>query len=178
VTQNNVPQPFSPSLDKTNTPRLNMPETSQNQHIKFTASDLQVTLHPHSGILFLTTFFSTQFSSEFYFTAGSGNVSSSPVKLAGNMTAVAWLLPPIINNNNTIAVRYYTTNNPPPPPTSEPAAVKLKRAVKDYGATVIVFHVTISIASLSICYAAVARFACVELFLSPFFVFKKKMYFF
>lgn len=135
VTQNNVPQPFSPSLDKTNTPRLNMPETSQNQHIKFTASDLQETLHPHS--------------------ADSGIVSSSPVKLAGNMTAVAWLLPPIINNN-TIAVRYYTTNNPPPPPTSESAAVKLKRAVKDYGATVIVFHVTISIASLSICYAAVA----------------------
>ena len=84
------------------------------------------------------------------------------------MTAVAWLLPPIINNN-TIAVRYYTTNNPPPPPTSESAAVKLKRAVKDYGATVIVFHVTISIASLSICYAAVARCACVALFLSPFF---------
>lgn len=40
---------------------------------------------------------------------------------------------------------------------------KLKRAVKDYGATVVVFHVAISITSLSICYAAVARFACLKL---------------
>lgn len=34
---------------------------------------------------------------------------------------------------------------------------KLKRAVKDYGATVIVFHVAISLASLGICYLLVSR---------------------
>lgn len=34
---------------------------------------------------------------------------------------------------------------------------KLQRAVKEYGATVIVFHVTISLASLGICYLLVSR---------------------
>jgi len=53
------------------------------------------------------------------------------------------------------SVRFYSssTNNVPAVSTKD----KLKRAVKDYGATVIVFHVTISIASLSLSYAAVAR---------------------
>lgn len=46
VTQNNVPQPFEPSADKMNSPRLNMPENSIGQQIKFTASDLQNTLYP------------------------------------------------------------------------------------------------------------------------------------
>ncbi|KAG8301163.1 hypothetical protein J6590_059568 [Homalodisca vitripennis] len=35
---------------------------------------------------------------------------------------------------------------------------KLKRAVKDYGATVIIFHVTISLMSLGISYLAISRF--------------------
>ena len=81
---------------------------------------------------------------------GSGNI-----KVAGNQIA-AWLLYP---TSNTIALRRYCTTNPPP--TTESAAAKLKLAVKDYGATVIVFHVTISIASLGICYTAVARCAWV-----------------
>lgn len=34
---------------------------------------------------------------------------------------------------------------------------QLKKAVKDYGATVIVFHVTISLASLSFFYVLVSR---------------------
>lgn len=34
---------------------------------------------------------------------------------------------------------------------------RLQRAVKEYGATVIVFHVTISLASLGICYLLVSR---------------------
>lgn len=46
VTQNNVPQPFSPSAEKKNSPRLNMPEGCINQQMKFTASDLQETLYP------------------------------------------------------------------------------------------------------------------------------------
>lgn len=38
------------------------------------------------------------------------------------------------------------------------AKEKLKKAVKDYGATVIVFHVSISIMSLGICYVLVSRY--------------------
>lgn len=40
----------------------------------------------------------------------------------------------------------------------ESAVTKLKRAVKDYGSTVIVFHVGISLASLGTCYLAISRF--------------------
>lgn len=60
-----------------------------------------------------------------------------------------------IPNQLLPSVRFYSssTNNVP----AESTKAKLKRAVKDYGATVIVFHVTISIASLSLSYAAVAR---------------------
>lgn len=54
-------------------------------------------------------------------------------------------------------MRFYSSSSTNAP--AESTKNKLKRAVKDYGATVIVFHVTISIASLSISYAAVARFA-------------------
>lgn len=36
-------------------------------------------------------------------------------------------------------------------------AEKLKKAVKDYGSTVIVFHVGISLISLGACYVAVSR---------------------
>lgn len=34
---------------------------------------------------------------------------------------------------------------------------KFKRAIKEYGATVIVFHVSMSLTSLAICYTAVTR---------------------
>lgn len=57
---------------------------------------------------------------------------------------------------NQSSVRYYSDAKIP-----ETTKSKLKRAVKDYGATVIVFHVLISITSLGICYTAVARFAWV-----------------
>lgn len=49
VTQTNVPQPFVPSVDKENSPRINMPEDCMNQQIKFTASDLQQTLYPEGN---------------------------------------------------------------------------------------------------------------------------------
>lgn len=59
---------------------------------------------------------------------------------------------------NQNSVRYYSDTK-----VTETTKSKLKRAVKDYGATVIVFHVLISITSLGICYTAVARFACVHI---------------
>jgi hypothetical protein len=48
VTQTNVPLPFSPSAEKENSPRMNMPENCTDQQIKFTSSDLQETLYPGS----------------------------------------------------------------------------------------------------------------------------------
>lgn len=60
---------------------------------------------------------------------------------------------------STTSVRYYSTKSDSTQSdrTNESTKDKLKRAVRDYGATVIVFHVSISITSLGICYAAVAR---------------------
>ncbi|XP_046457932.1 uncharacterized protein LOC124204771 isoform X2 [Daphnia pulex] len=49
VTQTNVPLPFSPSAEKENSPRMNMPENCTDQQIKFTSSDLQETLYPGSS---------------------------------------------------------------------------------------------------------------------------------
>lgn len=43
------------------------------------------------------------------------------------------------------------------PKTQLSSGQKLQRAVKEYGTTVIVFHVTISLASLGICYLLVSR---------------------
>jgi len=57
------------------------------------------------------------------------------------------------------SMRYYSTAKPDSTATKESTTERLKRAVRDYGATVIVFHVSISITSLGICYAAVARLA-------------------
>lgn len=64
-----------------------------------------------------------------------------------------------VSRNHSLA-RYNSSTATNKPTTTLSTKDKLKRAVKDYGATVIVFHVAISITSLSICYAAVARFAC------------------
>lgn len=70
----------------------------------------------------------------------------------GNLIDVKYL-------GGTTSVRYYSTKSDSTRSDSsnESTKDKLKRAVRDYGATVIVFHVSISITSLGICYAAVAR---------------------
>ncbi|KAK4011495.1 hypothetical protein OUZ56_020613 [Daphnia magna] len=128
VTQTNVPQPFYPSIEKENSPRINLPENCINQQIKFTSSDLQETLHPGSN----------------------QSVQEGIMKIRGN----CWYLQHGLHNAwipNQSSVRYYSDAKAP-----ESTKTKLKRAVKDYGATVIVFHVLISVTSLSICYAAVA----------------------
>lgn len=44
-----------------------------------------------------------------------------------------------------------------PPPEKETNKSKLKKAVKEYGSTVIVFHVGISLMSLGLCYGLVSR---------------------
>lgn len=54
----------------------------------------------------------------------------------------------------TIGARNNSTQKEPPMSAKE----KLKKAVKDYGSTVIVFHVTISLLSLGGCYILVSRY--------------------
>lgn len=45
---------------------------------------------------------------------------------------------------------------------------KLKKAIKEYGSTVIVFHVTISMLSLGSCYLLMSRYVSYPFFLSLF----------
>ncbi|XP_046961683.1 uncharacterized protein LOC124531228 [Vanessa cardui] len=58
----------------------------------------------------------------------------------------------LYNKVITIGARNMSTENSPPLSAKE----KLKKAVKDYGSTVIVFHVTISLLSLGGCYILVS----------------------
>lgn len=44
------------------------------------------------------------------------------------------------------------------PPVALTSKEKLKQAVKDYGATVIIFHISISVISLGACYLLVSRY--------------------
>lgn len=59
-------------------------------------------------------------------------------------------------------IRCYGTESKPEKIDGDPVKLsnreKLKRAVKDYGSTVIVFHVGISLVSLGCFYALVSRF--------------------
>ncbi|XP_053635903.2 uncharacterized protein [Cherax quadricarinatus] len=59
----------------------------------------------------------------------------------------------VCNNQDSQSVETKSSGNPKGQLTSKQ---KLQRAVKEYGATVIVFHVTISLASLGICYLLVS----------------------
>lgn len=66
VTQTNVPDPFSPAVDTVDTPRLNMPEGSECHENKFTASDLQETLHPMGITIYFLPYLSLEvFITEF-----------------------------------------------------------------------------------------------------------------
>uniref|UniRef100_A0A1B6DNT2 DUF1279 domain-containing protein n=2 Tax=Clastoptera arizonana TaxID=38151 RepID=A0A1B6DNT2_9HEMI len=69
------------------------------------------------------------------------------------------LLPTLFTNCNSLLmdqqIRCNNTSVPDPPQLSNKD--KLKRAVKEYGATVIIFHVSISLLSLGISYLAVTR---------------------
>ncbi|KAJ3656926.1 hypothetical protein Zmor_015971 [Zophobas morio] len=56
----------------------------------------------------------------------------------------------------SLSTRFYSTQNPPPNNTPVTLQQKLKKAVAEYGSTVIVFHVGISLLSLGVCYLLVS----------------------
>lgn len=72
----------------------------------------------------------------------------------------AQLLTPIFFKNNMINKRLESSDAKKPETESKPAGnkEKLKQAVSQYGATVIVFHVGISLTSLGICYLLVSKY--------------------
>lgn len=62
-----------------------------------------------------------------------------------------------------------STTVPPVPKGELSTKDKLKQAVRDYGATVLVFHVTMSLMSLGFFYVLVSRYAMMRLFVWLFF---------
>lgn len=72
----------------------------------------------------------------------------------------AQLLTPILLKNNMINKRLESSDAKKPETEAKPSGnkEKLKQAVSQYGATVIVFHVAISLTSLGICYLLVSKY--------------------
>ena len=73
--------------------------------------------------------------------------------------------------SNSIKILSYSTMSKDDKPQEEPQSTpesqlsskdKLKRAVKEYGLTVVVFHVTISLASLGVFYLIVSRLVIIK----------------
>lgn len=68
-----------------------------------------------------------------------------------NMTKRYIMIGNVQNNNSSNETKELK-------PEKETGRAKLKKAVKEYGATVVVFHVGISLVSLGICYTLVSRY--------------------
>ena len=157
ITQTNVPHPFSPADGTAANPQVNLLEGSQSQENKFTASDLQQTLYPIAGApYFILDIYTWATMINVFISCLFIDVETSLGGISKKGNWHGWHNA-CISNQQCQQMRLYSTSSTDVP---ESTKSKLKRAVKDYGMTVIVFHVTISIGSIGICYTAVSRFAC------------------
>ncbi|XP_055683032.1 uncharacterized protein LOC129789927 isoform X1 [Lutzomyia longipalpis] len=143
--QSNVPQPFSGGSKSMH---LNMPGGQWSQFTKFTAADLQ----DHHYMTLRRDLKGTSSTKRFI----------APT-LTHRVHQYVHLLVPLTHERQS--VRFCASREAPPkgptdgveaPPKELSRREKLKVAVKDYGATVIVFHVTISLASLGLFYLLVS----------------------
>uniref|UniRef100_A0A1L8D9G5 Putative conserved plasma membrane protein n=1 Tax=Nyssomyia neivai TaxID=330878 RepID=A0A1L8D9G5_9DIPT len=132
--QSNVPQPFSGGSKSMH---LNMPGGQWSQFTKFTAADLQ----------------------DHHYMSLRRDLKGTCGVLTQKVHQYVHLLVPLTHERQS--VRLCTSSSPKEQ--KEKVDVKelsrkdkLKAAVKDYGATVIVFHVTISLASLGLSYLLVS----------------------
>jgi hypothetical protein len=173
VMQSNVPEPFGGMHKFTH---LNMPGGSWEQTNKFLSHDLQSSHYTNlrqktrenwsaydqnsvvvkKGIISHKREFST--SANYFSLIGHLNNKNNN-----------W---PFITNTNNCCCRHFSNLNKSTsnvdvgaaekekkPEDDEPMSRKdkLKKAVKEYGSTVIIFHVAISLASLGTCYLLVSR---------------------
>ncbi|GAB0095922.1 uncharacterized protein DMENIID0001_113610 [Sergentomyia squamirostris] len=148
--QSNVPQPFSGGSKSMH---LNMPGGQWSQFTKFTAADLQD--HHYMSLR-------RDLNKGTSITARISHLSA-PL-LTQKVHQIVHLLAPLTHDHHHfICMREYSTKGTQDTKEENPVGgkelskkEKLKIAVKDYGATVIVFHVTISLASLGMFYLLVS----------------------
>lgn len=72
-------------------------------------------------------------------------------------SSVSQFLPLLTNMSSVVKSNYSTSNENENPVPELSTKDKLKRAVKDYGATVMIFHISISLASLGFSYLVISR---------------------
>ncbi|XP_059619007.1 uncharacterized protein LOC132263318 [Phlebotomus argentipes] len=135
--QSNVPQPFSGGSKSMH---LNMPGGQWSQFSKFTAADLQD--HHYMSL-----------RRDLKGTCGGRRSFLAPI-LTQSVHQNVHLLAPLTHER--LIARLCATKEAPEATKELSKREKLKIAVKDYGSTVIVFHVTISLASLGLFYLLVS----------------------
>ncbi|XP_015511011.1 uncharacterized protein LOC107217846 [Neodiprion lecontei] len=142
--QSNVPQPFS---SEGKSMHLNMPGGIWSRDDKYIAYDMQNS-HYSKSKLCLQNRSSTTKGADINIIARSllskNLYCTKPAHVMSYSTGAG-----------TTQNESEKSSNELPKPDEESRAAKLKRAVKDYGSTVIVFHVGISLASLGICYVVI-----------------------
>lgn len=149
VMQTCVPEPFSPPKDDLlRSSYLSFPGGSWGQQTKYLSHELNASHY-------------TQLRQEMRSDWSSYKGDFFKSSLMPNLCLLHHNLS--INQKRFISLSSVNLNNAQESPSSEPktvkesGATKLKKAVKEYGTTVIVFHVGISLISLGISYTLVSR---------------------
>lgn len=144
VMQSNVPEPFNPSTRGTPT-HVNMPGGGMKRHDKYTYDSVQSCHH--------TRCFSTLSN------INSMDISSSALLSLSNSPDLVSIRESHSKGDSSSEVSPSNSDSSTQDTNSVKLsqAQRLKRAVKEYGATVVVFHVSISLMSLGACYLAVSR---------------------
>lgn len=142
-----VPEPFSPpNADSSYSSYLSFPGGSWGQQTKYLSHELNASHYTE-----LRQDLRSDWSS---YKGGIFNSSLMPNICLLHHNSLA------INHKRFISLSALNLNNTQEnlkPEKKESGAVRLKRAVKEYGATVIVFHVGISLMSLGLFYTLVSR---------------------
>lgn len=147
--QSNVPSPFG-GMHKFS--HLNMPGGQWEQGSKFTAQDLQASHYTNLRREVREAWNSNFEKGIFQKFSPSINKTNSFNNFSYTNYRNFSLFHKKLNNNKTNENVSNSEINK-----NSSNKEKLKRAVKEYGSTVIVFHITISLASLGACYALVSR---------------------
>ncbi|XP_012256050.2 uncharacterized protein LOC105686064 isoform X1 [Athalia rosae] len=143
--QSNVPQPFSSDGKSMH---LNMPGGQWGRDDKYIADDMQKSHYAK---------IKPQFSKQ---DSGKGADSNIIARCSVLNQNFHYLIGGhVMKYSTSTGVTPSESQNTPSKSTSndnESAVTKLKRAIKDYGSTVVVFHVGISLVSLGTCYVAIS----------------------
>lgn len=163
VMQSNVPIPFGGMNKFTH---LNMPGGQWEQSAKFNAQDLHASHYTNLRQQARNNWFnySDQKTGSFILENSRTNSKtlsllglSNPLNIYRNFSLNSYKYEKINEKNVSDKITEDVKNDGGKPPVELTRAEKLKRAVKEYGSTVIVFHVTISLASLGTFYLLVSR---------------------